>query len=254
MEENPKQLRGLTADEVQMRIDAGKVNVASGVKTKSVSRIFYDNICTLFNFINVILFVALLLVGSYKNLLFIGVVLFNTVIGIVQEIRSKKSVDTLTILTESKLDVLRDGKTIQLSKDELVLDDIIVLSRGNQVPADCLVIEGACKANESLLTGESDLIEKNEGDELLSGSFVSAGSCYCRVHRVGADSYAAKINNEAKYIKKNNSQILKSFKFIINLCTAVIFPLGILLFVSKFFIQPRAFRTPWYPRSARWSA
>ena len=242
MGEKTNQLRGLTADEVQMRIDAGKLNVASGVKTKSVSRIFYDNICTLFNFINVILFVALLLVGSYKNLLFIGVVLFNTVIGIVQEIRSKKSVDTLTILTESKLDVLRDGKTIQLSKDELVLDDIIVLSRGNQVPADCIVVQGSCKANESLLTGESDLIEKNEGDELLSGSFVSAGSCYCRVHRVGADSYAAKINNEAKYIKKNNSQILKSFKFIINLCTAVIFPLGILLFVSKFFIHHQAFQ------------
>ena len=108
----------------------------------------------------------MLLVGSFKNLLFIGVVLFNTVIGIVQEIRSKKSVDGLTILTESKLNVLRDGKTVLLSKDQLVIDDIIILSRGNQVPADCIVVQGNCKANESLLTGESDLIEKNEGDEL----------------------------------------------------------------------------------------
>ena len=236
MNDNDKTLVGLTAEEVRQRVSAGKVNTVSTVKTKSVKRIFYDNICTLFNFINIILFVLLLVVGSYKNLLFIGVVLANTVIGIVQEIRSKKSVDTLTILTESKLNVLRDGEVVQLSKDELVLDDIIVLSRGNQVPADCVLVQGSCKANESLLTGESDLIEKNEGDELLSGSFISAGSCYCRVNRVGADSYAAKINNEAKYIKKNNSQILKSFKFIINLCTAVIFPIGALLFVSKFFI------------------
>ncbi len=240
MDNKQAQLTGLTAAEVQKRVEEGKINSASTVKTKSVKRIFTDNICTLFNLINVILFVSLLLVGSYRNLLFIGVVVFNTGIGIFQEIRSKKSVDALTILTESKLDVLRDGKTVPLSKDEIVLDDIIILSRGNQVPADCILVQGSCKANESLLTGESDLIEKNPGDELLSGSFIAAGNCYCRVHRVGADSYAAKINNEAKYIKKNNSQILKSFKFIINLCTAIIFPLGALLFIKEFFILQKA--------------
>ncbi len=234
--DNPDTKRsGLTQQEVEQRIKEGKVNLATTVKTKSVKRIFYDNICTLFNLINIILFVMLLLVGSYRNMLFIGVVIFNTVIGIVQEIRSKKSVDTLTILTESKLDVLRGGEIVKLSKDELVLDDILILSRGNQVPADCIVIDGSCRANESLLTGESDLIDKNTGDELLSGSFISAGSCYCRVNRVGADSYASKINAEAKYIKKNNSQILRSFKTIINICTAVIFPVGILMFVSKCF-------------------
>lgn len=230
-------LSGLSASQVQQRLEEGKTNISANVKTKSIKRIFYDNICTLFNFINVILFVLLLMVGSFRNLLFIGVVFFNTVIGIVQEIRSKKSVDKLTILTESKLDVLRDGEIQQISKEDIVLDDIIILSRGNQVPADCQIVQGNCKANESLLTGESDLIEKNVGDELLSGSFIAAGTCYCKVIRVGADSYAAKINNEAKYIKTNNSQILKSFKFIINLCTAVIFPIGALLFVSKFWIQ-----------------
>ncbi len=243
MEGSVNRLKGLTPEEVKTRADAGLVNTASVVKTKSIKRIFYDNICTMFNLINVVLFVYLLLVGSYKNLLFIGVVFFNTVIGIVQEIRSKKSVDTLTILTESKLDVLRGEEVVQLSKDELVLDDIIILSRGSQVPADCVVVQGNCKANESLLTGESDLIEKNTGDELLSGSFISAGSCYCRVNRVGADCYASKINNEAKYIKKNNSQILKSFKFIINLCTAIIFPIGALLFVTKYFIHHQDFKT-----------
>lgn len=230
-------LSGLSASQVQQRLKEGKTNISVNVKTKSIKRIFYDNICTLFNLINVILFVLLLIVGSFRNLLFIGVVFANTVIGIVQEIRSKKSVDKLTILTESKLDVLRDGEIQQISKEDIVLDDIIILSRGNQVPADCQIVQGSCKANESLLTGESDLIEKNMGDELLSGSFISAGTCYCKVTRVGADSYAAKINNEAKYIKSNNSQILKSFKFIINLCTAVIFPIGAFLFVSKFWIQ-----------------
>lgn len=236
METESTQLRGLTEAEVAERKAQGKVNTVTTVKTKSIGRIFRDNICTVFNAINVILFIILMLVGSYKNLLFIGVVFINTIIGIVQEIRSKKSVDKLTILAESKLNVLRDGKVIQLNKDELVLDDILVLSRGNQIPADCIVVEGSCSANESLLTGESDLIEKNVGDELLSGSFIAAGSCYCRVHRVGADSYAAKINNEAKYIKTNDSQIVKSFHFIINICSAIIFPLGILLFVMKYFV------------------
>ena len=236
-----KELRGLTEKEVQQRVREGKVNTASTVKTKSVKRIFIDNICTVFNGINVLLFVLLLLVGSYKNLLFIGVVLFNTVIGIVQEIRSKQSVDKLTILTESKLKVLRDGEIVELSKDEIVLDDIILLSRGSQVPADCILVDGSCSANESLLTGESDLIAKKVGDELLSGSFIASGNCSCRVNRVGADSYAAKINNEAKYIKKNNSQILKAFKRIISICSFIIFPVGVLMFVIKYFIQQQVF-------------
>lgn len=236
-----KELRGLTSAEAEQRKAEGKVNTASTVKTKSIKRIFIDNICTVFNGINVLLFILLMIVGSYKNLLFIGVVLFNTVIGIVQEIRSKKSVDKLTILTESKLSVLRDGEIVELSKDELVLDDIILLSRGNQVPADCILVDGECSANESLLTGESDLIAKKLGDELLSGSFIASGNCKCRVNRVGADSYAAKINNEAKYIKKNDSQILKAFKTIINICSIIIFPVGILMFVIKYFVQQQMF-------------
>ena len=237
VEQKTANITGLTAAEVQERIDAGQVNTVSTVKTKSIKRIFIDNICTMFNLINVVLFVLLILVGSYKNLMFIGVVLTNTVIGIVQEIRSKKSVDSLTILTQSKVTALRGGAETELSKDELVLGDVIILSRGAQVPADCILIDGDCKANESLLTGESDLIEKKPGDELLSGSFISAGKCLCRVSRVGADSYAARINDEAKYIKKNDSQILKSFKLIINICTAIILPVGIMLFVSSYFIH-----------------
>ena len=237
MKDNKAILNGLTSAEVEERIKNGKVNTVNTVKTKSIGRIFYDNICTVFNLINVILCIILLFIGSYKNMLFIMVVVFNTVIGIIQEIRSKKSVDNLTILTDSKVDVIRDGRQTKVSRDELVLDDVIILSRGSQVPADCVVIDGTCMADESLLTGESDLIDKAVGSELLSGSFVSGGSCKCRITRVGDESYAAKINNEAKYVKKNESQILRSFKFIINVCSVVIFPVGALMFVSKYLIQ-----------------
>lgn len=237
MDKEQLKFSGLSQEEVKKRVEEGKVNVASTVKTKSVGRIFRDNICTVFNLINVVLFILLLAVGSYKNTLFILVVLINTVIGIVQELRSKKSVDKLTILTQAKQKVIRSGEITELSKDELVLDDMIILSRGSQVPADCVVSDGVCQANESLLTGESDLIEKKEGDELLSGSFIAAGSVICRVVRVGSESYAAKLNNEAKYIKKNDSQIVKTFHFIINICSAIIVPLGVLMFVMRYLIH-----------------
>lgn len=230
-------ISGLTSLEVEKRKNEGKVNISSNLKTKSVKRIFYDNIVTLFNLINVVLFIALLLVGSYKNILFMGVVLTNIAIGVFQEIRSKRSVDKLSILSERKITVLRDGKEREISREDIVLDDVIVLSRGSQVPADCILVRGECKANESLLTGESDLIQKKVNDEMLSGSFVSSGKCFAKVTKVGADCYAAKINNEAKYIKKVNSKILKSFNFIIKLCTFVMFPIGVFFFINQFGIE-----------------
>lgn len=230
-------ITGLTSAEVEKRKSEGKVNISTNLKTKSVKRIFYDNIVTLFNLINVVLFVALLLVGSYKNMLFIGVVLANIVIGVFQEVRSKRSVDKLSILSERKITVLRDGVEREIPREEIVLDDIIVLSRGSQIPADCVLVSGECKVNESLLTGESDLIPKKVDDEMLSGSFISSGKCYARATKVGAECYAAKINNEAKYIKKVNSQIMKSFNFIIKLCTFVMFPIGIFFFINQFGIE-----------------
>ncbi len=230
-------ISGLSSFEVEKRKKEGKVNISSNLKTKSVKRIFYDNIVTLFNLINVVLFIALLLVGSYKNILFMGVVLTNIAIGVFQEIRSKRSVDKLSILSERKITVLRDGKECEISREDIVLDDVIVLSRGSQVPADCILVRGECKANESLLTGESDLIQKKVNDEMLSGSFVSSGKCFAKVTKVGADCYAAKINNEAKYIKKVNSKILKSFNFIIKLCTFVMFPIGVFFFINQFGIE-----------------
>ena len=146
MDQEKMKFEGLSPEEVQERVAKGQVNVSSTVKTKSIKRIFRDNICTVFNLINVILFILLLLVGSYKNMLFIMVVFINTVIGIVQEIRSKRSVDRLTILTQKKQRVIRSGEVVELSKDELVLDDIILLSRGSQVPADCVVVCGNMQA------------------------------------------------------------------------------------------------------------
>lgn len=237
MSEIKEKFDGLSDEEVRLRKEEGKVNTSSTLRTKSIKRIFYDNIFTLFNAINIVLLIALLLVGSYKNMLFIGVVFANIAIGIFQEIRSKISVDKLTILSEKKINVLRNGKTVEISKEKIVLDDILVLSRGAQIPADCIVYGGECKVNESLLTGEADLIPKSKNDELLSGSFVAAGKCYAKVTKVGADCYAAKINNEAKYIKKVNSQILKSFNFIIKLCTFILIPVGVFFFVRQYGIQ-----------------
>lgn len=237
MSNDKLKMSGLSSLEVEKRKNEGKVNISSNLKTKSVKRIFYDNIVTLFNLINVVLFIALLLVGSYKNILFMGVVIANIAIGVIQEIRSKRSVDKLSILSEHKITVLRDGAENEISREEIVLDDIIVLSRGSQVPADCILVSGNCKVNESLLTGESDLIQKNINDEMLSGSFISSGKCYAKVSKVGEDCYAAKINNEAKYIKKVNSQILKSFNFIIKLCTFVMFPIGVFFFINQFGLE-----------------
>lgn len=230
-------IKGLSSVEVEKRIKDGKINISENLKTKSIKRIFYDNIVTLFNLINIVLFVALLLVGSYKNLLFIGVMLVNIIIGIFQEIRSKRSVDKLSILSERKITVLRDGAEQENAKEDIVLDDIIILSRGDQIPADCVLVSGECKVNESLLTGESDLISKKVNDEMLSGSFISAGKCCAKVSKVGADCYAAKINAEAKYIKKVNSQILNSFNFIIKLCTFVMFPIGVFFFFNQLGIE-----------------
>ncbi len=227
---------GLTYEQVRQRIENGQVNIDSTVPTKSIKRILYENIFTLFNIINIILFLLLIIVGSYKNMLFMGVVACNTVIGIVQEIRSKRSVDRLSILVSSKVKAVRNGEETYIEPEDIVLDDVIFLNRGCQVPSDCVVIYGGCEANESLLTGESDLIRKSAGDSLYSGSFISSGECYARVEKVGNDNFASKINSEAKYIKKVNSEIMTTLKRIIKFCSITIFPVGILLFCAKFFI------------------
>ena len=232
-----QQMTGLTSAQVQKRIENGDVNVDASVKTRSIAQILRDNICTLFNLVNVILALLVLITGSYKNMLFMTIVLCNVVIGIVQEVRSKKTTDKLSIVASTKATVIRNGKSKKIDLSNIVRDDIIVLGRGAQVPTDSVVISGQCNANESLLTGESKLIPKVEGSKLMSGSFINSGKVYARVKHVGAENYAAKITAEAKQNKEVNSEIMTSLNKIIKLVTCIMFPLGALLFASDFFVK-----------------
>ncbi len=228
---------GLTADEVASRIAAGEVNVDTGVKTRSLRTIARENVCTLFNGMNVLLAAFVLFTGSLKNALFIVIIICNTIIGIVQEIRSKRTTDKLSIVASSKATAVRDGAHVEVPIDELVRDDVIILSRGDQVPADSVVLSGECSANESLLTGESDLIKKRPGDELMSGSFVNAGTVHAQVAHVGAENYAAKISAEAKQHKAVNSEIMNTLNGVIKYVSFFIPPIGILLFAREYFIS-----------------
>ena len=227
--------RGLTAAEVAERVARGDVNADVDVKTRSVRQIVRENVCTLFNAINVILAVFVLFTGSYKNMLFMIVIVSNVIIGIVQEIRSKITTDRLSIVAGSHATVVRDGARKEVALHDIVRDDVVVLGRGDQVPADAVVVSGEADVNESLLTGESNLIKKAPGAELMSGSFVNAGTVCARVVHVGHENYAAKISAEAKQHKKVNSEIMNSLNSIIKFVSCVIFPVGALLFARMFF-------------------
>ena len=225
--------RGLSTAEVEERIATGKINRNMELKTKSVKELIIENLCTLFNLINVILAFLVILTGSFKNLTFLFVVFLNTAIGVIQSMRSKKMVDKLTLLTSKKAIAVRDGAEVELDLDQIVLDDIIRLGRGDQIPADAVVVSGEALVNESLLTGESDLIKKQPGSELMSGSFIDSGLLRARVIHVGADNYVAKINNEAKYVKKVNSEIMNALNAIVRFASIIMIPLGLALFASS---------------------
>lgn len=224
---------GLTSAEVDARVAAGEVNTNADVRTRTIPQIFYNNICTLFNFVNIVLAIAIFWTGSYRNLLFMAIIICNIVIGIFQEIRSKLTIDRLSVITSTKAEVLRDGTRSKIALSEIVLGDIVILDRGDQVPSDCVVVEGKCSANESLLTGESDLVSKALGDQLFSGSFISAGSCIAQVVAVGVDNYATKINNAAKVHRKVRSDIMDSLNKIIRFVTILIVPLGAALVIKE---------------------
>lgn len=227
--------KGLSSQEAAQREAQGLVNYDTDVKTKSIKRIVAENIFSLFNIVNFILAAAVIAVGSYKNVLFMGIVISNTLIGIIQAIRSKITVDRLSIMVSNKVTVIRDSAETEIDINSLVIDDIIILKRGNQIPSDSILLDGSVSVNESLLTGESDLIFKKGGDTLFSGSFISAGECVAKVVHVGKDNYATKINNSAKYIKKVKSEIMTTLNKIIKFVSFVIFPVGILLFCNQYF-------------------
>lgn len=234
---------GLSEEQLKERTEHGLINYDTNPPTKSINRIIKDNIFTLFNGVNLLLFIAILISGSYKNGLFMGVVLSNTAIGIIQEIRAKQTIDKLSIISESKVKTVRSGKHTEIGIHDIALDDIIELSIGNQVPSDCIIIEGNCEVNEALITGESDGIFKSCGDTLLSGSFIISGKCTARVEHIGNDNYVATIFNGAKYIKKVKSEIMTTLKKIIKLVTIIIFPLGILLYLKQLFIAENTYQT-----------
>ena len=229
-------MTGLTNEQVQERIAEGKVNVNENPNTRTYKQIILENTLTFFNFLNIALLVLVLFVRSYKNSMFMGIILINTVIGIIQEIRAKKTIDKLAILTESKTVVLREGKKWSISTEKLVLDDLIFLKTGDQVPADVRVLAGTVEVNESLLTGESDNLSKSQGDELFSGSFVTSGEACCQVIHVGKDNYASQITSEAKEFKRHNSELRNSLNAILKVISIIIVPLGAMLFYKQYMI------------------
>ena len=228
-------MTGLTNEEVQERIAQGQVNNNENPNTRTYKQIILENTLTFFNFLNLVLLVLVLLVGSYKNSMFVGIIFINTVIGIIQEVRAKKTIDKLAILTESKTVVLREGKKWKISTEKLVVDDLIFLKAGEQVPADAKILEGSLEVNESLLTGEADNLPKNPGDELFSGSFVTAGQACCQIIHVGSDNYASRITSEAKEFKRHNSELRNSLNAILKVISIIIVPMGALLFYKQYY-------------------
>lgn len=233
-----KNMTGLSKEEVEKRYRENKVNYDTTTPSKSIKQILIENIFTLFNFINMVLAIAVILVGSYKNLLFLGVVISNTLISTLQEIRAKKTVDKLSIISSSKAKVIRDSKEKEISINEVVLDDIIIYELGNQVIADSKVVDGTCEVDESFITGESKTITKKVGDELLSGSFIVSGSVVAKVIHVGLDNYTSVISKDAKTMTKEiNSQIMRSLNKIVKYVSIALIPIGILLLLKEFSIQ-----------------
>lgn len=232
---------GLTAEQVESRRQQGLVNGTDEIATKTIGQIIRNNLITPFNILNAVLAGLILMVGSYKNLLFMGVIISNILIGTFQEIKSKKTIDKLKLIAAPKAHVLRNGTKTELAVSDLVMDDIMLFASGNQVCADCVVIAGECEVDESLITGESDLIVKKAGDHLLSGSFVGSGSCSAQVEHVGKDNYASKITASAKYLKKPNSEIMTWINRIIKWIGFAIIPIGLALFYKQIFISNQEF-------------
>lgn len=234
---------GLTAEQAAERLAAGYGNYAVDAPTKTIGQIIKTNVLTYFNLVFTILAVCIIAVGSLRDLVFMPVVIVNTLIGIIQEIRSKKTLDKLTLLSEPRADVLRDGKVISVPSSELVLDDVVIFSAGKQICADADILEGEVQVNEALITGEPDEITKTAGDELLSGSFIISGSCKARLTRVGADSFASRLTLEAKKMKKRHrSEMMHSLTRLVQVIGLLIFPVGIALFYNQHFVQSLSIR------------
>ena len=241
--EEQRTILGLTEAEVLERKEKGQINIIEEKTVKSNWEIIAGNVFTLFNLYNFLIAIALMSVGAYSNLAFILIIILNISIGSFQEIHAKNMVAKLSVLTVSKVDVIRDGREKSINVDEVVLDDITILNMGNQISSDSVVIDGKIEVNESLLTGESNTIVKMPGDKLFSGSYVVSGKCYAKVEKVGKDNLAAEITLKSKKHKKVNSELLNSMRKVTRLTSFIIIPVGVLLFVQAFFFRDQVIKS-----------
>lgn len=233
---------GLSAEQVKRRFAQGENNYKVESSTLSVPEIVRSNVCTYFNLVFAVIAVLLAIVGAWSDMLFLPIIVANTCIGIIQEVHSKKVLDKLSILNAPHAVVIRDGKRQEIPADQLVLDDIVEFTAGSQIPADAKVVSGELQVNESLITGESDEIEKREGDSLLSGSFVVSGKACARLEKVGKDSYISKLTLQATKSKKGEqSEMIRSLNYLIMVMGIIIIPIGIALFVQSFIYNEGTF-------------
>ncbi len=229
---------GLTSNQVEQRIQAGEVNKAVDDQFKTNKQIIRENLFTYFNLIFLVLSILLIFVGAYKDLTFLPVIVLNTVIGIVQEIRAKKILSKLNVMNTTEIVALRDSKEEKVPIEKLVKGDLVLLKTGDQIPADGKVVKGNIRVNESLLTGESDEITKEVGDDLMSGSFVVSGSAYMQLEKVGKESYISKLTIKAKAMgSREQSEMVRSINKLIKWVGIIIIPLGIALFSMSFFVN-----------------
>lgn len=220
---------GLNDNQIKQRIREGLTNDNQKTYSKTYRQIFLNNIVTFFNVLCLIVAAALVFVKSYSDLTFLFILVINTVIGIVQEIKAKKTIDKLSIVTAPTATVVREGSTKEIQVSDIVLDDIIKLKNGKQISADCEIIDGTIEVNESLLTGEADAIKKSVGDGLYAGSFVTSGTCYAKVIRVGKDCYIQRLQAKAKRYSKPKSELLRSLHLITTFIAIIVVPLGAIM-------------------------
>ena len=236
--------RGLSQEQVQERIDGGWTNKTVTAESKTVGQIVKGNLLTYFNLIFAILAILVIAAGSFRSLTFLPVVIANLFIGILQEIRAKKTLDQLTMLNAPKAEVVRNGQISEIPAEELVLDDIVIFRAGDQICADAIVLDGSVLVNEALLTGESDELRKELGDFLMSGSFVVSGECYARLERVGADSYISELTLEAKaQDQKKHSEMLRVLDRLVGIVGILIVPIGVFLFVQQYVFSDASFQS-----------
>lgn len=237
---NPEFAKGLNSEQVKERQANKLTNKTKLVVGKSYTEIIFTNVLSLFNITLFAIAVVMIIFGLYKNLYFMVVLIPNIAIGLTQDIKSRKLMGKLKVMTSPKVGVIRDGKETVIHSADVVLDDIILLKSANQIPVDAIVVEGTLTVNESLLTGESDNIIKNPGDTVYSGSYVVSGRCYARADKIGENSYASTLSNKAKKFHRSNSEILKSLKGLFRIIGSIVYAMAALMIVT-FILQGREF-------------